>query len=353
MRLPHSRLFILGAGFSRPAGIPLAKELLEAVRENLRINNSNNELEREIAEWCELYPYQSVDLERILAFSHRKHHLRLSGSDETFEYASVSISAVQKEIQRILIDSTPSGSEIPNLYLDFAERLTPYDVVLTFNYDTLLEQTLDVICKPYSLVPQWWLEKTSGEHELKYVDILKLHGSIDWYDRYFHETRYRWYAEIKFDVPDRDPIFGPIPSVPSEPLVRGPLLPAPSPESRDTLLSRVFRVPDLREHFPIEDGPYTCVVPFILPPAFDKLLGYDPILDLWDSLHRTLDAFSSIIVIGYSMPEHDSYAYEALGRLLIDYQQRPEMTYFGQRRVPVQLITKAKSERCALRGIPF
>ena len=127
----------------------------------------------------------------------------------------------------------------------------------------------------------------------------------------------------------------------------------PRPESRNTLLSRVFRVPNLRKHFPIGDGPYTCVVPFILPPAYDKLLGYDPILDLWDSLHRTLDVFSSIIVIGYSMPQYDSYGYEALGRLLIDYQQGPEMTYFGQRRVPVQLITKAKSKRCALKGIPF
>ena len=295
--LPHSRLFVLGAGFSRPAGIPLAKELLETVRENLCVFNADNPLEREIKEWRELYPGQPIDLERILAYSHRKHFLRLLGSDETFEYASVSISAVQKEIQRILIDSTPSGSAIPDLYRDFAKRLTRHDVVLTFNYDTLLEQTLDFIGKPYSLVPAWWLEKASDDREHKYVDILKLHGSIDWYDRFYHDERFRWYTEIGSDVPDRDPIFGPTSSVPTEPLTHNPLLPILGPERQHTLLRRVFRVPNLREHFPIEEGGYTCVVPFILPPAYDKLLGYDPILDLWDSLHRTLNQYQGGICI--------------------------------------------------------
>ena len=63
------------------------------------------------------------------------------------------------------------------------------------------------------------------------------------------------------------------------------------------------------------------MVPLILPPAYDKLLGYDAILDLWENLHRIWDVFSSIIIIGYSLPSYDSYAYEALGRLLVDYHR--------------------------------
>ena len=353
LNLPYFRLFVLGAGFSRPAGLPLAKDMLEIVRSNLRTVDANNQLERDISEWRDLYPGQPIDLERVLAYSHRRHHLRLLGSDETYEHASLSIYAVQKEIQRILIESTPSDGAIPIVYRDFVERLTQHDVVLTFNYDTLLEQTLEFVSKPYSLVPEWWLDKKSSEHESKYVDILKLHGSVDWYDRYFYDARRRWHAALGIHVPDRDPIFGPTPSVPSQPLVDKPLVGRLGPEADTTLLSRVFRVPDLRKYFPLEDGPYTCVVPFILPPAYDKLLGYDSIVDLWDSLHRTLDSFSSITIIGYSMPQYDSYAYEALGRLLFDYQLRSAVTYFGQRRVPVQLITKAKSKRSALKDIPF
>ena len=225
VKLPHLRLFVLGAGFSQPVGLPLAKDLLERVREGLRMiyGNKHNPFEQEICEWAKLYPGQTLELERVLGFSHRKHHLRISGSDEDLEYASLSIYAIQKEIQRELLRTTPSKDTIPTLYREFAECLTVHDVVLTFNYDTLLEQSLDLIGKPYSLIPEWKLEKTSGELDAKYVDILKLHGSIDWYDRSYHDERRRWYAESWGNVPDRDPIFGPTPSVPSEPLAPAPV----------------------------------------------------------------------------------------------------------------------------------
>ena len=95
-------------------------------------------------------------MEKVLAYSHRKHYLGLLGSDEYFEHGSRSIDAVRTAIQRILIHATPSYT--PILYRDFAERLCPNDVVLTFNYDTLLEQALDDIGKPYSLTPEWWLK---------------------------------------------------------------------------------------------------------------------------------------------------------------------------------------------------
>ena len=347
MNLSFHRLFILGAGFSAPAGLPLGKGLFERVREDVRGYFSGSgwegSLEQEIREWTSLYPGQSIDLERVLAYSHRKHYLRLLGSDEYFAHGSRSIVAVRTEIQRILIQATPSDT--PTLYRDFVKQLCPNDVVLTFNYDTLLEQALDDIGMPYTLTPEWWLKTDPHESGPKYVDLLKLHGSIDWYDRYYHDDAMRWHREEGHDVRDQDPIFGPTPSVPSEPLSLGP-----TEVFGSHIVPRIFRVPNHTEHFPIDDRSWS-VVPFILPPAYDKLLGYDAILDLWENLHR--NAFSSIIVIGYSMPSYDSYAYEALGRLLIGYQQGGDTTYFGHRRVPVQVITLADSKQDALKSIPF
>ena len=95
------------------------------------------------------------------------------------------------------------------------------------------------------------------------------------------------------------------------------------------------------------------MVPFILPPAYDKLLGNEPILDLWENLHRTQDIFSSIVMIGYSMPPYDSYAYETLGRLLVAYQQGGDMTGWKHRRAPIQLVTLADSRQQALGFLPF
>ena len=118
------RLFILGAGFSAPAGLPLGIELLELVREEVRrfFRDSDWEgpLEKEIEEWRLLYPGQTIDLERVLAYSHRKHHLRLLGSDEYFAHGSRSIVAARAAIQRILIQSTPIN--MPSLHFSSVEQ---------------------------------------------------------------------------------------------------------------------------------------------------------------------------------------------------------------------------------------
>ena len=323
---------------------------MQSVREDVKgyfqRSGWDGALEEEIEEWCSLYPGQPLDLERVLAYSHRKHYLRLMGSEEHFEHGSRSIVAVRKAIQHALTLATPHCT--PTLYRDFVTRLTPNDVVLTFNYDTLLEQALDDIGKPYSLTPEWWLQERSSGSEPRDVDLLKLHGSIDWYDRYYHDDAMRYHAEHGAGVPNRDPLFGPNLTVPSEPLAHGP-----TGEFGRHILPRVFRVPNHSMYFPIEGGVGSHVVPFILPPAHDKLLGFDPIVDLWWSLHHNLDAFSSIVIIGYSFPAHDSYAYEALGHLLADYQRGGSTTYWEQRRVPIQLITLAEPARHMLKRVPF
>ena len=199
MKFPTFRLFILGAGFSRPAGLPLGEELLSLVRNDVRrfyrAYGWEGTLEREIEEWKSLYPGRDVELERVLAYSHRKHYLRLLGSDEYFGYGSRTIVAAKQALQRILIAKTPTDT--PSLYVDFASRLTPNDTVLTFNYDTLLEQAFEKNYIPYSLTPEWWLDGELDETGPKYVDVLKLHGSIDWYDRYYHDEALRWHADCR------------------------------------------------------------------------------------------------------------------------------------------------------------
>jgi hypothetical protein len=355
MAHPGFRLFILGAGFSKPSGLPLGTELLDQVRERVRAESQpfgwDGPLEQEIKEWCELYPGNSIALESVLAYSHRKHFLRLIGSDEYFSHGSRTVVAARQAIQEILTANTPAVP--PSLYTEFAKRLTAYDTVLTFNYDTLLEDTLDKISKPYSLTPEWWLAEDPRKPDPKefsesYVDIIKLHGSIDWYDRNYHDETRQYYAKNGYDVPDKDPIFGPAQSVPFESLAKGKV----DGDYGENLLARVFRVKDHRKYFPIIAKSYY-VVPFLLPPAHDKILGHDPIRDLWQNMHRTLDAYSVIIVIGYSMPPYDGYAYEALGRLILSYQAGGAKAYFGDRRVPVQIVTLASSGNDVLESIPF
>jgi hypothetical protein len=158
--LPRSRLFILGSGFSKPAGHPLGVDLLNRVRarmrERFRSSDWDGPLEREISEWTALYPNREVALESVLAYSHRKHFLKLIGSDECFEQGSRTIASARSIIQEILSKDVEASSK--GLYERFCAALTPYDLVLTFNYDTVLEDTLDRLGIAYSLSPEWWLD---------------------------------------------------------------------------------------------------------------------------------------------------------------------------------------------------
>jgi hypothetical protein len=70
-------------------------------------------------------------------------------------------------------------------------------------------------------------------------------------------------------------------------------------------------------------------------------------------MHRAFATCTAIVIVGYSMPSYDGYAYEALGRILIDYQAGGSKTYFGHRRMPVQLVTMAASKLAALKNLPF
>lgn len=353
--LPKCRLFILGSGFSKPAGHPLGVGLLDMVREQMRMNYRQHDwdgpLEREIAEWTALYPNSELTLESVLAYSHRKHFLKLIGSDEYFEHGSRTIAAARPIIQEIL--SKDIDDESRGLYEKFCASLTPNDLVLTFNYDTVLEDTLDRLGIAYSLTPEWWLDKEEGEGQQQYkgsqyIDILKLHGSVDWYDRQYYDHARAYFKAQGSDVPDKEPLFGENAFIPTEPLNRGAIK---SELGRD-LLSRVFRVPDYRQHLPTLSRLHD-VVPFLLPPAYDKILGHDPIRELWSNLHRGGDMFSAIIMIGYSMPSYDSYAYEALGKIIHSYQTGGDKNYWGQARVPMQIVTLADSEREVLDGIQF
>ena len=178
---------------------------------------------------------------------------------------------------------------------------------------------------------------------------MKLHGSIDWYDRKYYDNTRAWLRKNAGEVPDKDPIFGPNPTVPTTPLSRGKT----QEEFGQNILKRVFRVPDHKKHFPFDNEVHSRVVPFILPLSYDKLLGHEPVLDLWENLHRIQNDFSSINIVGYSMPKHDSHAYEALGHVCIGYQRNAKQNRWERKRTPIQIIALADSDTKALEGLPF
>jgi len=273
------RLIILGAGFSQPAGFPLALELWKKIREaaayrfspDLRAYKFNKDLRHYIdfrkETDGEVLTPETVDFEDFMRFLDVEHYLGLRGSDTWNEDSNEGAIVTKFLIGEILSTYVKRLKNVPGLYLDFARRLEPHDIVLTFNYDTLLERALDAIGKPYRLFPTRFKSEFGGrvvsvDISADEVVILKVHGSIDWFDR-SHFERQIALREKQKAPPLEDIIFSHEAALGLERLVDGP--------GHDSdPLRNVYRAKNLKALY--EKDLLFMATPWVLAPSTAKLL---------------------------------------------------------------------------------
>jgi hypothetical protein len=84
------RLIILGAGFSKPAGLPLATELFNEVRKRVKqLHGADNALESDLDYYINYLrktenfggSVEDIDIEKFLSFLDIEHYLELQGSN--------------------------------------------------------------------------------------------------------------------------------------------------------------------------------------------------------------------------------------------------------------------------------
>ncbi len=126
------RLFFLGAGFSRPAGVPLATELLDLVLAEVeRFSGGESHLHRAVPEYIEYVEATTgerphpIDIEDFVAFLDHRHAFGLLGSDTWAEEGNRDQFLLRWGIGRVLHDRTPPADALPDLYIEFARRLRP------------------------------------------------------------------------------------------------------------------------------------------------------------------------------------------------------------------------------------
>lgn len=257
-----------------------------------------------------------VDLEEFMAYLDIEHHLRLRGSDTWSSEGNESQLMVRKAIGRVIHNATPPADQLPEVYYQFAERLSLNDLVITFNYDLLLENALEHVGKPYRLFPdrfskvdpKWGAVETDDVEE---VIVFKLHGSLDWFDdRQFLELQ-KYSSERGLNGPPIHSIFDEPERYGTEPLVQGPHLP-------DDPLLHIHRIHDV-ENFYSQDN--SIVAPFILSPSHVKFVYAEPLQNLWHGIGKMGVFERGFSVIGFSLPEHDEYIRVGLYQMLSNYQR--------------------------------
>lgn len=172
----HNRVFILGAGFSAAAGIPLTEELLAQAMNKFSIECPGIYLRVEnYAKECVGSTDQNLDLSKI-SFSELCTFLEFielreyGGGERWCDNGSREKLALRFYLAKTIAERTPTASSVPQLYLDFADQLHERDIVISLNWDGLLEVALEAVGKRYSY-------NFSDEGAIK---LCKLHGSVNW-----------------------------------------------------------------------------------------------------------------------------------------------------------------------------
>ncbi|MCS4200723.1 SIR2 family protein [Salinibacter ruber] len=342
------RIFILGAGFSYEAGLPLASEVWQEVKNRLRHERGlGDELEFQLREYDRYRASkgedktEEIDFEDFLAFLDIDHALGLKGSDQFSSEGNRLQLAIRWLIAQIIVERTPSPDEIPEFYLDFARSLQPHDTIVTFNYDTLLERALDRVGKSYRLFPERYDEVGNS---VGYIDsskeeivVRKLHGSVDWFDRTSYSQREESFEEMGVsDKPD-DLIFGPKSPIETSPLLEGPQFP-------DDPLQTVHRVTEDLNRLYRRDPPILSA-PMLLAPSRMKVLYADRLSSLFWGLGQAGGMNLGVIVIGYSLPSHDNYARRILMHMFRNYQEMYwGADFMGAKKEPALMIDFRNSE---------
>lgn len=172
----RNRVFILGAGFSAGAGIPLTEGLLANAMKKFSIecpgiySRVENYAKESIGE-----PDGDLDLTRV-SFSELCTFLEFielreyGGGERWCENGSREKLALRFYLAKTIAEQTPIIGAIPQLYLDFAAQLHERDIVISLNWDGLLEVALEAVGKTYTY-------NFSNEEAIK---LCKLHGSVNW-----------------------------------------------------------------------------------------------------------------------------------------------------------------------------
>ena len=242
-----------------------------------------------------------------------EHYLKFRGSKAWSSEGNESQLMIRRAIGHVIHSRTPRPEEIPDVYLRFAESLSLRDVVFTLNYDLVLENALQAVGKPFRRYPYRFTSISDDggivDSDTQEIVILKLHGSIDWFDdRVFLEllaSRRRLGSTAR----PRHSVFHDLSRCGAKPLVDGILPPG------DTL-RHLHYISDLDEFYQASED---LDAPFLLSPSHVKFVYAEPILSFWHGIGLIGGHNLGLSVVGFSLPEHDEYIRIVLYQMLSNY----------------------------------
>lgn len=193
--------FLLGAGCSKPAGLPLMQELTKRVLDNKEVDDGTKSLLVKISDdftgstsaSIEDYMSELVDAlsiaERRQARGATRKCSFVGGAEHDAEEMQKALDGIKHVIASVIesadVDITHHQRFVRTIhrYLQSGKVDRSIDYYI-LNYDTLIEDALGLERIPYSdgftgAATGWWEPKTFLERD-KSARVYKIHGSVDW-----------------------------------------------------------------------------------------------------------------------------------------------------------------------------
>ena len=257
----HRRVFIIGSGFSASLGLPTLSGLFDKM---MRFPERKGESDKKNV-WTALqFLYPHFD-SRVSPPSYPpfEEFLSLVISAVDFPFFMEGIcESWRKSALRLLTDfmaERAQESEGSELLDKFVKNLNLGDVIITFNWDNLIERELYKQKKPVNF----------HSKDDQAVAVLKLHGSINW-----------------TEIPEG--------------------LVLKYPESVINLSDRIVHTLD-HTYYDLWDSLDT--PPLIVPPGLSKRVIVNPFFkNIWDQAFQSIIDSDSLSIIGYSIPKDDVQA---------------------------------------------
>lgn len=316
-------IFVIGAGFSKPAGLPLGTELFSLILERAKITGAyKNILKRDIDRYLNYYyavngleiEESEINFEEFMSFLDIEHFLQLEGSDTFSDDGNRSQLIIKNYIAQILHERISNMDDDDfALYESFVDKLEPYDTVISFNYDTILENCFERLGIPYRL----FLDRFDSvgpysavpAEENTEVVLLKMHGSIDWFDVEKYESEYKIHRQGPDFILPKHPIFSNRNLFMPEKIINGPY-------QSNSKLNNIYRVRNIAKFI---DMNTILASPLILSPSISKIVYLNPLREFWYSFN-TIGRIHNMGIVGFSLPDHDEYVKQPLYGLVNAFQ---------------------------------
>ncbi len=323
-----SRIVLLGAGFSKAAGLPLGDELFKMIRAEARTLGLEHILEEDINLFARYESSRTgckvdidkIKLEKFISYLDIEHYLGLRGPDTWSSDGNKSQMLIRNLICKVLFEKQNAMTEATKaLYDAFVRKLNPDDWVITFNYDTILENALYRNGIEYRLYPAKYETDDTINNEASEVVLLKMHGSMNWFDITKYNKSFAYMQKQLHYYNPRHTVFG------DSQLLKPTKI---AHHARETSpLQSIYAVKDIDRYLIQRD--YLCCAPLIISPSYSKMVYFNPLLEFWEGFYKAGLYNTEIVIIGFSLPEHDEYISIPLINMIVNFQQHNHIEALG------------------------